>query len=145
MVLPMPNFTSILRSEITRLARKEIKAAVEPLRKANGAHRRDIAELRRQLASLQRETKSLARHARVERKDASETSTSRFTAKGLKSLRARLGLSASDFGRLVSASGQSIYNWETGKASPRAAQQAAIAAVRGLGKREAARRLEAIA
>ena len=141
----MPNFTSILRSEITRLARKEIKAAVEPLRKANGAHRRDIAELRRQLASLQRETKSLARHARVERKDASETSTSRFTAKGLKSLRARLGLSASDFGRLVSASGQSIYNWETGKASPRAAQQAAIAAVRGLGKREAARRLEAIA
>ena len=60
-------------------------------------------------------------------------------------MRARLGLSAADFGRLVSASGQSIYNWEAGKASPRATQQAAIAAVRGIGKREAAKRLEAMA
>ena len=140
----MPNFNSILKSEITRLARKEIKAAIEPLRKTNGAYRRDIAELKRQLASLQRDTKLLARPARVERHDAGDKRASRFTAKGLKSLRARLGLSASDFGKLVSASGQSIYNWEAEKTSPRATQQAAIAAVRGLGKREAAKRLEAI-
>ena len=130
----MPNFSSILKSEITRLARKEVKAAIEPLRKANGMYRKEIAELKRQLTSLQRETKQ-AVNAR----------TSRFTSEGLKSMRARLGLSAADFGRLVSASGQSIYNWEAGKASPRATQQAAIAAVRGIGKREAAKRLEAMA
>ena len=50
----------------------------------------------------------------------------------------------SDFGRLVGASGQSVYNWEAGKTVPREGQQAALAAVRGLGKREAARRLEAL-
>jgi DNA-binding transcriptional regulator YiaG len=141
----MPNFSSILKSEITRLARKEVKAAIEPLRKANGAYRKEIAELKRQVTSLQRETKSLARPERAARQHPGDLRTSRFSAKGLKTLRARLGLSASDFGRLVSASGQSIYNWEAGKASPRATQQAAITAVRGIGKREAVKRLESMA
>lgn len=37
-----------------------------------------------------------------------------------------------------------IYKWETGKAVPRAAQQAALAGIRGMGKREAAKRLSAM-
>lgn len=139
----MPNFTSVLKTEITRLARKEIKTAVDPLRKANAAQRRDIAELKRQLAVLQRELKSSRKTARTE--DAAPVRARRFSAKGLKTLRTRLGLSAADFGRLVGASGQSIYNWEAGKAVPRASQQAAFDSVRGLGKREAAKRLEAMA
>lgn len=144
-VQSMPNFSSLLKSEIARLARKEVRAAVEPLRKSGGTYRREIAELKRQLASLQREIRTLAKPAREARRDAGQAKTVRFTASGLKSLRARLGLSASDFGRLVSASGQSVYNWETGKTVPRASQQVAIASVRGLGKREAAKRLEAMA
>jgi DNA-binding transcriptional regulator YiaG len=141
----MPNFSSLLKSEITRLARKEAKAAVEPLRKANGGYRRDIAELKRQIAALQRETRAFARPARAARQAEGDAKSSRFSAKGLKSLRARLGLSASDFGRLVSASGQSIYNWEAGKTVPGTAQRAAIAAARTMGKREAAKRLDAMA
>ncbi len=61
------------------------------------------------------------------------------------SLRARLGLSAAEFGRLIGASGQSVYNWETGKAVPRASQRAALAAIRGMGKREAGKRLAEMA
>ncbi|GAB2507763.1 helix-turn-helix domain-containing protein [Lysobacter humi (ex Lee et al. 2017)] len=141
----MSNFGSVLKGEIARVARKEIRGAVDPLRKANANHRREIAELKRQLAALQKELRLLTRPVRaraaVAEGDAAKT---RFAAKGLKSLRARLGLSASDFGRLVGASGQSIYNWEAGKAVPRAAQQAALVAVRGLGKREASKRLDAL-
>jgi DNA-binding transcriptional regulator YiaG len=142
----MPNLNSVLKSEITRLARKEIKGAIDPLRKANAGFRREIADLKRQVASLQRDLKasSKASKGRVERVEES-TANTRFVPKGLKSLRARLGLSASDFGLLVGASGQSVYNWEAGKTVPRGAQQAALAAVRGLGKREAASRLEAMA
>ena len=142
----MPNLSSVLKSEITRLARKEIKGAIDPLRKANAGYRREIAELKREVASLQRVLKvsSKASRGRVERVEES-TGNTRFVPKGLKSLRARLGLSASDFGLLVGASGQSVYNWETGKTVPRGAQQAALAAARGLGKREAASRLEAMA
>ncbi len=140
----MPNLSSILKAEITRLARKEIKNAVDPLRKTNGAHRREIAELKRRLASLQRDLKASRKPARERNSDGDRVSQTRFTASGLKALRARLGLSAANFGLLVGVSGQSVYNWEVGKAVPRANQQLVLATVRRLGKREAARRLEAM-
>lgn len=142
----MSNLGSVLKSEITRLARKEIKGAVDPLKKSNAGYRREIAELKRQVALLQRELKAVSK-PQPSRPVVSEPGSSgtRFGSKGLRSLRARLGLSAADFGRLVGASGQSVYNWEAGKAVPREAQKAAVAAVRGLGKKEAARRLGALA
>lgn len=141
----MANLSSVLKSEITRLARKEVKGAVDALRKANSAHRRDIAELKRQISSLQRELKASTRAAEPVTEAGETPRRTRFVAGGLKALRARLGLSASEFGRLIGASGQSVYNWEAGKAVPRSNQQAALASVRSLGKREAARRLEAMA
>lgn len=144
----MPSFSNVLKSEITRLARKEVKGAVDPLRKSNATYRREIAELKRQVASLQRDLKAASKAAgrtpRVATDEPAAGTRTRFVAKGVKSLRLRLGLSAADFGALVGASGQSVYNWETGKAVPREAQQASLVAIRGLGKREAAKRLEAL-
>lgn len=140
----MPNLSSVLKSEITRLARKEVKGAVDPLRKANASYRREIAELKRQILMLHQEVKSSNRASTQRIDTETEPRKTRFAAGGLKSLRSRLGLSASDFGRLIGASGQSVYNWEAGKAVPRSSQQAALASIRGLGKREAARRLEAM-
>lgn len=116
---------------------------MEPLRKANTEQRRQIAELKRQVAALQRGAKASPAEPKRGSEDVEQPgSGTRFVPKGLKSLRARLGLSAADFGLLVGASGQSVYNWEAGKSVPRVTQQAGLAAVRGLGKREAAKRLE---
>ena len=141
----MPNLSTILKGEITRLARKEIKAAIAPLRKANAGHRKEIAELKRFVALLQRDLKAASRPAKaVAAVGEASFGSTRFSAKGLKSLRAKLGLSAAEFGLLVGASGQSIYKWETAKTVPRASQQAALAAIRGIGKREAGKRLAAI-
>lgn len=137
----MPNLSTILKGEITRLARKEIKAAVDPVRKANAGQRKEIAELKRQVAALQRDLKASLRPSKVLKQEGEASGSTRFSAKGLKSLRAKLGLSAGEFGLLVGASGQSIYKWETGKAVPRASQLPALASVRGIGKREAAKRL----
>ena len=66
----------------------------------------------------------------------------RFRADGLKSHRAKLGLSAKDYGRLVGVAAITVYQWESGKSKPRKAQVAKLAAVRGMGKREAEKRLE---
>jgi predicted transcriptional regulator len=66
----------------------------------------------------------------------------RFVAKGLRSQRVRLGLSASDVGTLVGVSAQSIYNWESGDTRPRDEQIARLAVLRGLGKREVQARLK---
>jgi transcriptional regulator with XRE-family HTH domain len=65
-----------------------------------------------------------------------------LNAKALRVQRERLGLSAEDFGKLLGVSAQSIYNWEHAKARPRAEQVSKLAALRGIGKREAEARLD---
>jgi transcriptional regulator with XRE-family HTH domain len=66
----------------------------------------------------------------------------RFSAKSLAAQRKRLGLSAAALARLLGVSALSVYKWESGNTRPRAKQIQAIAALRGMGKREAAQRLE---
>lgn len=137
----MTSLGSVLKNEITRLARKEVKAQIEPLKKANSGYRREIAELKRQVAVLARQSKVASKAISKRPQENAEPPPARFVAKGLRSLRARLGLSAADFGKLAGASGQSIYNWESGKAVPRKSQLTVLAGLRTLGKREAQARL----
>lgn len=143
----MTNLASILKSEISRVARKELRSEILGLRKAVGTYRAEIAALKRRALALEQELrrlrKSSAKVVPPVEGDASSRKL-RFSAKGLASQRRRLALSAHDFGLLVGASGQSIYNWEDGKARPRARHLPAIAALKSIGKREAAARLMAL-
>ncbi len=51
----MPNFASLLKSEILRLARKGARAEIESLRKASSRYRSEIAELKRRIEQLERQ------------------------------------------------------------------------------------------
>lgn len=141
----MPNVASLLRAEITRLARKEVRSEVTALRKASAAHRRQIAALKREVTALQGKAKALAKQAGRKVEVEEPATKARFQAKGLRSMRAKLGLSAADLAELLGVSPQSVYNWEHGKSTPRQSQVEAIAALRPLGKKEARRRLEVAA
>jgi len=137
----MPNIASILKSEISRVARKEVRSETQGLKKSVGAYRVEIAALKRRAQALEQELRRLGKSVPKTAPlaaDAQSSSKQRFSAKGLVSQRKRLGLSADDIGLLVGASGQSIYNWEAGKARPRAQHLSALAALRTLGKKEAA-------
>jgi len=114
----------------------------DQVRKSCAQQRREIASLKRQVADLQRQRSRASRA--VDQPSTSEDNTAkhRFSAKGLRSHRAKLGLSAGDYGRLAGVSGQSISGWESGKTAPRKSQIAALLEVRGLGKRGALARLE---
>jgi DNA-binding transcriptional regulator YiaG len=140
----MSNIGLILKNEISRLSRREIRKEVQPLRKAAAAHRREIAALKRTIAVLERSTKNVAKAAATQGRTTPATGErpTRFVAKGLISLRKRLGLSASELAKLLGVSMQSIYNWEHKKASPRKEQVVAIAALRLIGKKEAHERLK---
>jgi DNA-binding transcriptional regulator YiaG len=143
----MPNIASVLKDEIARVARKEMRSEVAVLRKATAAHRTEIAALKRRAQDLEKQIRALLKSQRRVAPEATEESLPRairFSAKGLASQRRRLALSAEDCGLLVGASGQSIYNWEAGKARPRATHLAAIAALKGFGKKDAATRLESM-
>jgi DNA-binding transcriptional regulator YiaG len=142
----MPNIASVLKDEILRLARKEVRTATEGLKKASAAYRSDIAGLKRQVAALEKQL------ARGEKKRAAASEQAepsgaaapiRFSAKRLARQREKLGLSAADMGLLLGVSAQTVYNWEAEKSRPRATQLAAIAALRGIGKRQVKARLEA--
>jgi DNA-binding transcriptional regulator YiaG len=146
----MANLASVLKSEVGRLARKELRAETESLKKTVAAQRSEIAALKRRTGELEKTLKALVRlvdkagrAAEPAQADAEEGQF-RFRASGMASNRKRLGLSAENFGLLVGASGQSVYLWESGKTKPRPQALAAIAALRGVGKLEVAARLEAL-
>ena len=50
----MPNVASVLKEEIVRLARKEVRQQTNAVKRASAQYRRDIAQLKRQLSDLQR-------------------------------------------------------------------------------------------
>ena len=138
----MPNLAVTLKGEISRLSNRAARHHVAPVQSTTTTLRKQVAALKKQLQALEREVAALKRQAvRSEPAAAEELSKARFTAKGLRSLRARLGLSAQDFGRLLDVGQQTIYNWETEKAHPRRSQVPAIAALRKIGKREVRARL----
>ena len=142
----MPNIANVLREEIIRLARKELRGESAALKKASAQYRSDIAGLKRQVRELERQVVRLSKGVATQRPSPPEEQTpvkARFGAKGFAAQRRRLGLSASELGFLLNCSDQSVYKWEQGKAIPRASQMPAIAALRKLSKSQAAKVLEA--
>ncbi len=137
----MPNIAGVLKEEIRRLAKKEIKAQVGSTKQAVARYRSEIARLKRSLSQQEREIKLLKKQGGQPQTEEKPSESVRFSARSVKAQRSRLGLSAADYGKLVGVSGLTIYNWEHDKARPRRAQLAALVAARGIGKREALKRL----
>lgn len=146
----MANLATTLKDEIRRLAKKEIKAQTTATKKAVVQYRREITQLKRQVREQDKKIAKLQAQERVAGvqpaagTDEAEADAVRFSPAWVKSQRARLGLSAAEYAKLVGVSALTIYNWEHGKNRPRRAQLAALAAVRGIGKREAAVKLESL-
>jgi DNA-binding transcriptional regulator YiaG len=143
----MPNVATVLKSEISRVARKEVKSGITPLRKAVSTYRTEIAALKRRTQAVEQLLRRLANGHMKEAPGADVEQVPerfRFSAKGLASQRQRLGLSAEQCGRLLGASSQSVYNWEQGKTRPLARHLPAIAALRGLSRKDATARLQSL-
>jgi DNA-binding transcriptional regulator YiaG len=115
----MPNIGSVLKEEITRLSRKEVRKQIEPVRKSSNQQRTDIARLKRDVSALRKQIRTLSKSSSVPATQQDRPAEMiRFVAKGLKAQRTRLGLSAADYAKLVGVSGQTVYNWEQGAANP---------------------------
>ena len=140
----MPNIAKALKEEILRLARKEAKAATAGLRKDNADLKRTTADQRRRIAKLERHNRRLVIEANRRRKEAvqvtdDEVESARITAKMIRAVRAKLGLSQAQLARLLGVNSQTVYQWEhkEGRLSFRGNAKAAIVAVRKLDRKEA--------
>jgi DNA-binding transcriptional regulator YiaG len=142
----MPNIAAVLKDEIRRLAKKEIKAEIGTTKNAVVQYRRDIARLKRLVQAQQKEITFLKaqEQKRIGQRPTAEEPIEnvRFSARSVKSQRTRLKLSAEDYAKLIGVSALSVYKWEHGKARPRKAQLAALVAARKLVRREAIKKLE---
>lgn len=141
----MPNIAAALKSEIARVARKQIRAETSSLKMAVTSHRHEIAALKKHIQDLERRLKKVGgapRPAASEDAHEGPAKQLRFSASRFASQRKKLGLSAANMAKLLGVSSLSVYKWETGQTRPRRAQLEAIATVRGIGKREAQAKIE---
>ena len=148
----MPNIAKVLREEIQRLAKKQVKADVRAIKRESVRLKKSVADLRRQVAALNHTSSELLKKitpvvTTQEIEDATEHAAKlRPTAASLKKLRARLGLTQAQFGQLLGVSGQAVVQWGSreGRVRMRQTTLAALARIQNIGKREALRRLAAI-
>jgi DNA-binding transcriptional regulator YiaG len=145
----MPNIAVVLKEEIRRLAKKEVKANTSSTKGAVAQFRRDIANLKRLVRAQEREITSLKtqeqkRIGQPQTNGDEEMEGVRHSARSVRAQRKRLKLSAADFGKLIGVSGLTVYSWEHGKRHPRKERLAALVAVREMGRREALAKLEAV-
>ena len=142
------NLAGILKDAMRRLARREIRAETGKTKQAVAQYRRDIARLKREVQGQRKEIAFLKsqEQKRLGQRPASEEPQEkvRFSARSVLAQRKRLKLSAADYGKLLGVSGLTVYSWEHGSRRPRKAQLASLVAVRGIGKREAMAKLEAL-
>jgi len=142
----MPDLAGTLKDEIRRLARKEIKVETESMKQAVAQFRRDIAQLKRTVGEQEKRIAFLEDRERKRLEepkiDEQTVETARFSPKSVRAQRERIGFSQADYATLVGVSPLTIHNWEKGKTRPRQEQLAALVALRGIGKREAVKRLD---
>jgi DNA-binding transcriptional regulator YiaG len=146
----MPNIAKMLREEIQRLAKRQVRAELRPIKQDHVRLKKIVADLRRQTAVLDRTSHELVKQVTpvVPIKEIGEATEKaaklRPTSKSLKKLRARLGVTQEQFGKLLGVSGQAVVHWASreGRIRMRKTTLSALAGIQTIGKREAWRRLE---
>jgi DNA-binding transcriptional regulator YiaG len=142
----MPNILVVLKSEISRLSRKEAKKYVEPIKKKlsdisrnAGLKKRQIGQLEKRVARLEKLLAS-ARSA-APASSSGELDKVRVSPRLVKSQRKRLKINQEQLARLLKVSAAAVRSWEQGRTLPRRENLAAFVAIRKLGVKEARQRL----
>ena len=144
----MSSLANSLKSEIARVARKELKTELLALRKATTAHRSEIAALKRQVKTLVSEIKASTRASQksaespADAEDADSAPRIRFSAERFAAWRTKMGITQAQTAKLVEASALSVFKWEQGKSRPRNAQLQKISVAMKMGKREVVKSLQ---
>ena len=99
----MPDVARVLRKEVQRLAKRQVKAGLAPIRRDTIRLKKNVADLRRELTALTRTSRELlARVTAVVATKEAEVATKRAatlrpTSKSLARLRRRLDLTQVEF------------------------------------------------
>lgn len=144
----MPNLAKLLKDEIQRLARKEVRESLGKLQKESTQLQRAVEQQKRQLEqlaqALQKGAKGTTRAPAAAAAPAEEAGDHvRITARWVVALRKRLGVSQSGLAELLGLNTQTVYQWEhkPGQLQFRGDTRDRILALRGVSRPEAQQRL----
>ena len=138
----MGKIESMIKSEIQRLARREIRSTFLPMKREVRAMRLRMSGLIKGFTALNRVAKEQIQRATEQFKlEASpeEIKIARFSPARIRALRLKKGLSQKELGMLLGVSLGTIVLWEKGKITPKAERKGGLIALRKLGKREIGR------
>ncbi|NOY75459.1 MAG: helix-turn-helix domain-containing protein [Kiritimatiellaeota bacterium] len=144
----MPNYTSVLNEEIARIAKKEVKTAVDPILARAIDLKKKVSALTKQTAELTAKLDDLEQLLGIEplidpsAVSEEEIKKSRITPKYIANIRKKLGLSKNEMAAILEINPNSIYLWESGRATPRNETKAKLIQLREMGKKEVKALLE---
>ena len=142
----MANILVVLKSEITRLSRKEAKKYVLPLKERLSIISRNIVLKKQKIAQLEKRVARLERLAAASATappsvPSAEVDKARISPRLVKSQRRRLKISQQQLAQLLGVSAAAVRSWEQGRTLPRKENLTTFLAIRKIGVKEARRRL----
>ena len=142
----MGKVEGIIKSEIIRLAKREVRKISVPLGRDVHALKITVSQLRKAILALERfaalQQKEMEKEGVSLKATPEEVKMSRFSPRLIRSLRKHLGLTPKEMATLAGVTIGAVYQWESGKFEPRGEKKAVLVALRKLGRREARKLLE---
>jgi len=137
---------SIIKSEIIRLAKREMRKLSVPLGRDVRSLKNTVSQLRKSVLAIER---FVAQKQRELSKDeirleapSEEIKQSRFSPRLLRSLRKRLGITQKELAVLAGVTVGAVQKWETGKFRPKNDKMAALVGLKKLGRQSVRKLLE---
>jgi DNA-binding transcriptional regulator YiaG len=142
----MGKMESIIKSEVQRLAKREIHKTLAPLAQDIRLLKTQVSQLKKIVSRLERTTAYKRKKAEsgLETLEASpeEVKASRLSPRLIQSLRKKLAISQKELAILAGVSLGAVHQWEIGKFKPKDEKKKILIALRKLGRREVRRLLE---
>jgi DNA-binding transcriptional regulator YiaG len=142
----MSKLEGIIKSEIVRLAKREIRKISVPLGRDVRSLKGTVSQLRKTISALERLTahqqRATAGGKILLEASPEEVKAARFSPRLIRSLRNHLGITQKEFALLAGVTVGAIHQWETGKFKPRGEKKSVLAALRKIGRRDIRKLLE---
>jgi DNA-binding transcriptional regulator YiaG len=142
----MGKLEGIIKSEIVRLAKREVRKISGPLGRDVRSLKSMVSQFRKAVLALQRITanqqKELEKGKMVLEAPPEEVKESRFSPRLIRSLRRHLGITQKELAILTGVTVGAAHLWESGQFKPSMKKKAVMVALRKLGRREVRKLLE---
>jgi len=142
----MGKLEGIIKSEIVRLAKREIRKLSVPLAKDVRLLKNTVSQLRKTVSALERfaarRESELKKEKVLLEATPEEVKISRFSPRLIRSLRKHLDISQKELAILAGVTVGAIHQWESGIFVPRTQKKSVLVALRKLGRREVRELLE---